>query len=182
MGGVKNLVLRDLDEADWATYRELRLAALQESPQSFVGTYAEESEQDEDAWRVRISGAHRFVAESKGTTLGIVGLGRPSDAGTDAGAGEIFDLWVAPESRAVHVARELVATAREKATDEGLTHLFFWVVPENVPALAFATSVGFHPTSRRRPTTEDGEDEVALVLSLLDDPTSVENPATPWLP
>ena len=35
--------VRDLTETDWPIYRKLRLAALQESPGAFVGTYADES-------------------------------------------------------------------------------------------------------------------------------------------
>lgn len=179
---MKSVRIRDLDGSDWAVYRELRLAALQESPQAFVGTYSDEREHDEASWRDRIRRAHRFVAESEGAALGVVGLGDhgPDDEGAEAG--EIFDLWVAPEARAVRVARALVATACKTASEEGRTHLYFWVVPENVPALAFATNIGFHPTSQRRPTTENGEDEVALVLTLLDDPTSIQNPVMPWLP
>lgn len=173
--------IRDLEASDWAVYRDLRLSALQESPEAFVGTYRDELQRDESAWRERIRRAHRFVAESDGTPLGIVGLGDDEDD-ADTTAGEIFDLWVAPEARAVRVARALVAEACKTAAREGRTHVYFWVVPDNVPALAFATSLGFHPTSRRRPTVEGGDDEVALKLALRRDPTSIDNPSIPWLP
>lgn len=37
--------------ADGAAFKELRLAALQESPGSFGSTYAEERDRPEDWWR-----------------------------------------------------------------------------------------------------------------------------------
>ena len=184
---MESVEIRDLDDSDWAVYRELRLSALQESPDAFVGSYRDERQHDEASWRERIRRAHRFVAESHGTALGVVGLGdhdlgQDEAGGQDPESAEIFDLWVAPEARALSVARALVATACRTAAAEGRERVYFWVVPDNVPALAFATSLGFHPTSRRRPTVEGGDDEVALVLTLRDDPTIVNNPSTPWLP
>jgi hypothetical protein len=39
--------VRVLHEDDWPDYRDVRLAALQESPQAFLATYAEEATQPE---------------------------------------------------------------------------------------------------------------------------------------
>lgn len=167
--------VRDLTESDWPTYRELRLAALQESPGAFVGTYADESQQNDEFWRNRIGQAHRFVAERETAPVGVVGLGAHGDDPED---GEVFDLWVTPDARASRVAMTLVATAARQAADEGRTRLFFWVLSESAPAIAFAGNFGFRPTSQRRPTTEDSEDEVAMVLSLAADPHSTPHP---WL-
>lgn len=174
-----DMEIRDLAESDWETYRELRLAALKDSPDSFAGTYEDESVQPDDFWRARIRRAHRFVAERDGRTLGVVGLGKFADDTTDREAGEIFDLWVKPDERASRIAVALVVRAAQEAAVTGRKRLFFWVVPDNVPAVAFATSFGFHPTSARRLVTPDGEDEVALVMSLSEDPTSVKNPFIP---
>lgn len=168
--------VRDLTETDWPIYRKLRLAALQESPGAFVGTYADESQRDDEFWLNRIRQAHRFVAERDAAPVGVVGLGAHGDDPED---GEVFDLWVAPDSRAAHVAVALVMAAARQAADEGRTRLFFWVLSESAPAIAFAGNFGFRPTSKRRPTTENSEDEVAMVLSLSADPRS---PANPWLP
>lgn len=57
------------------------------------------------------------------------------------------------------------------------------LVSDNGPAVAFASTIGFLPTSERRPTTDpdDAEDvaEVAMVLALAADPRSVKNPQLP---
>ena len=59
--------MRVLDEGDWAEYRDVRLAALKESPEAFVATYEEESALDEEAWRERMRRSRRLVAASGGT-------------------------------------------------------------------------------------------------------------------
>lgn len=174
-----DIEIRDLAESDWETYRELRLAALNDSSDSFAGTYEDESIEPEEFWRARIRRAHRFVAERDGETLGVVGLGNFADDTTDREAGEVFDLWVKPNERASRIAASLVVRATQVAAANGRKRLFFWVVPDNVPAVAFATSFGFRPTSARRLVRPKGEDEVALVLSLSEDPTSVKNPLIP---
>jgi ribosomal protein S18 acetylase RimI-like enzyme len=171
-----DITIRDLAESDWPTYRALRLAALLESPDAFVGTYADESQKGGEFWRNRIGQAHRFVAEVDSTPVGVVGLGAHGDDPKD---GEVFDLWVAPSARQAHVAMTLVAAAARQAAHEGRTSLFFWVLSDSAPAIAFASNYGFRPTSQRRPSTEDGEDEVAMVLSLAADPHAAPNP---WIP
>ena len=44
---VGEIVVRALGADDWAAYREVRLAALTESPESFSATLAEEAALDE---------------------------------------------------------------------------------------------------------------------------------------
>lgn len=173
---MSDITVRDLTESDWPTYRELRLAALQDSPAAFLGSYDVESHKEEEFWRDRIRTAHRFVAERDSKPVGVVGLGAHGD---DAKDGEVFDLWVAPEARALHVAIALVTAAATQSAKEGRTRLFFWAFSDSAPAIAFASNFGFRPTSLRRPTNENGEDEVAMVLSLSADPHSVINP---WIP
>ena len=40
---MSDISVRVLQEDDWHAYREVRLAALQESPEAFLATYAEEA-------------------------------------------------------------------------------------------------------------------------------------------
>ena len=50
---MSEISVRELTEDQWETYRRVRLAALEESPQAFVATYAEEQAYDEAFWRKR---------------------------------------------------------------------------------------------------------------------------------
>jgi ribosomal protein S18 acetylase RimI-like enzyme len=169
-----------LSQADWQVVRDLRLEALRDSPESFVASYDEESQQDEQFWRERLRRARWFVGERGGDAVGVVGLGLHDQ---DPQAGEVFGLWVAPQARRSRVASVLVRQAAEQAFAEGRRRLFYWVASDSGPAVAFASVFGFRPTSQRRLTAAGnavgGVEEVAMVLGLEPDPTSVVNPQVP---
>ncbi len=120
------------------------------------------------------------MAEREGTTAGLVGLGIHDKDPQD---GEIFGLWVPPQARRSRVGWGLVRAAAEEAVAEGRRRLYFWVGSDNGPAVAFASAFGFRPTSERRlaraANEGNGAGEVAMVLPLAPDPTSVVNPQLP---
>jgi ribosomal protein S18 acetylase RimI-like enzyme len=165
--------VRVLDEGDWAEYRDVRLAALKESPEAFVATHEEESALDEEAWRERMRRSRRLVAASGGHVVGVVSIGRAEPE--EDNAGELFGLWVTPAERGSGVAWQLVEAGAEQARADGRSHLAYWVGTENGAAVAFASSFGFRPTDTRRPmrvtSEQDGEEEIAMVLPLAADRT-----------
>lgn len=167
---MSHISVRLLGAEDWETYRDVRLAALQDSPDAFVATYDEESQQNEQYWRDRVGREPRLLAERDGQAQGIVGVGQYAE---DPEVGELFGLWVRPEARGTGIARQLVQAGADQARADGRIQLYYWVGTENGRAVAFASSFGFRPTSRRRPmrvaNEEDGEYEAALVLPLVGD-------------
>ena len=176
--GMSEIAIRVLGEEDWRRYRDVRLAALEESPQAFTASYAEESGQDENYWRERMRRSWRFLAEESGRATGVVSLVRSDD---DHGVGEIFGLYVTPEARNTGTSWRLVQAAADRAKEEGFRQVHYWVGTENARAIAFAANFGFRPSGDRRATRrvdneEFGDQEVAMVLSLLADPGSVPNP------
>ncbi len=175
------LSIRWLSENDWQDFRAVRLAALQEAPDAFGSTFAEESERDEAQWRAEMQRAQRMVAERGGTVVGTMSVGEVAD---DPEAVDLFGLWVAPEARNTGVSWRLVEAAAQQATEDGRSRMYYWVSTENGRAIAFATNFGFRPTGQRRAATvadeEFGDQEVALVLSLGSDP-GVPNPTVPKL-
>ena len=170
------LTVRVLDEEDWHIYREVRLAALEESPSVFGDTYDQEAAADQAHWRSQVTAARHVVAESDGSPCGVVSV---RDFPQEPGSRELFELWVEPTARATGVAGRLVDTAATLAAGEGATQLYSWAGTENGPAIGFATGFGFRISSRRRPATIGdhalGDTEVALVLPLEDDPHIVPN-------
>ena len=68
------IAVRVLDESGWSLYREARLRALEESPDSFTATLADEADRDEQFWRDRMTRSSRLLAERE-TTIGIASLG-----------------------------------------------------------------------------------------------------------
>ena len=171
--------VRLLAEEDWELFRSVRLAALAESPESFVATHDEEVALDEDYWRQRMTRSHRFVAEQDGEVIGVVSVGPHGD---DPQSGDLFGLWVAPEHRSAGVSSRLVKAAAQRAVEDGRERLFYWVSTENGRGIAFASNVGFRVSSERRPALkaheEFGDQEIAMVLSLESDPFAVPNPTS----
>ena len=170
------LTVRVLDERDWPIYREIRLAALQESPGVFGDRYDAEAAADQTYWRSQLAAARRIVAESDGSPCGVVAV-RSFDQ--EPGSVELFGLWVDPTARSTGVAGRLVDTAATLAAVEGATQMYYWAGTENGPAIGFATGFGFRITSHRRPATSGddalGDTEIALALALEDDPHIVPN-------
>ena len=76
---MSDITVRVLDEPDWQLYRTVRLSALEESPDSFTATLAEEAERDEQFWRDRMTRAHRLLAERDQLPQGILSLGPNPD-------------------------------------------------------------------------------------------------------
>ena len=164
---MSEISVRPLGEEDWQRYRDTRLTALRESPEAFVATADEESGFGEDVWRSRMTRSARLLAERDGEPVGIVSVGRSSD--DNPNTSELFGLWVSPEARGSGVATALVRAGAHLARDEGKTQLAYWVGTDNGRAVAFASGFGFRPTAERRPMrvkSEDGEDEIAMVLAL----------------
>lgn len=159
--------VRVLDEADWQTYRDMRLAALQESPEAFAATYATEKGYGEELWRERMHRAVRLVASAGGQDVGIVSIGQAHPDFEDAA--ELFGLWVHPDQRGGPFAKDLFIEAATEAARRGSRQLVYWVSTENGRAVAFASGRGFRPTEQRRPMggdNPDNEEEVAMILSL----------------
>lgn len=167
--------VRALGEEDWQQYRDIRLAALQQAPEAFVATRAQEEAFDEQMWRERLRRSRRLVAQRDGSPLGVVSLGQAEEP--DDHTGELFGLWVAPEARGTGVAWKLVEAGADQARQDGRSQLGYWVGTDNGRAVAFASSFGFRPTDTRRPmrvTNEaDGAEEMAMVLPLGVDPGTV---------
>ena len=165
-----DITVRELTEEEWDQYRSVRLAALQESPGAFVASYDEEADYDEEFWRLRMRRSQRLLAECDGEPVGIASVG---EVDTDDGSqGELFGLWVSPALRGKGIATQLVSAGAKNASEQGHSHLYYWVGTDNGRAVAFASGFGFRPTDKRRPvrveSEEDGDEEIAMVLPLAD--------------
>lgn len=165
------ITVRVLEEGSWQDYRDVRLAALRESPEAFLATYAEEAMQPEQYWRHCMVRADRLLAESDGAPLGVASVDLDEEAADSA---SVRDLWVTPDARNTGVASRLVQAAADQATKRGCTKLYYWVGTENGRAIGFASNAGFRVTSHRRTVhtenKEFGNQEIAFVLSLANDP------------
>jgi ribosomal protein S18 acetylase RimI-like enzyme len=168
MGAMTDVTVHLLDEADWQTYRRLRLASLEADPDAFAAGLTEEREYDEDLWRARMRRSRRLRARRGEDDAGVASVGQArDDEGIFEGVAELFGMWVRPEMRGTGVAWQLVTAAAEQARRDGYRQLRLWVSTDNGRAIGFYSSYGFRPADERRPMVTDASvEEVAMVLPL----------------
>jgi ribosomal protein S18 acetylase RimI-like enzyme len=157
-----------LDEADWQTYRRIRLKSLESDPEAFAATVAEEQGYDEELWRARMNRSRRLLAQRGDDDAGVASVGQARDAdGIEEGIAELFGMWVRPELRGTGIAWHLVMAAAAQAHRDGFRQLRLWVSTDNGRAIGFYSSYGFRPADERRPmVTDDSVEEIAMVLPL----------------
>lgn len=138
--------------------RDIRLAALQESPTAFGSTYEAEASRADDQWIERAqrgaAGVDRvtFFAFVNDEIVGLVGGFRPDSAGPTV---DLVSMWTAPRARRLGVGRALVTAVLQWATEASATTVHLWVTRGNEPALRLYESMGFRPTGESQPLPSD---------------------------
>ena len=94
-----DVTVRRLGLDDWRTYRDIRLAMLQESPEAFGSRYADAVDFDEQTWRGRLTSCEHHLAELDGRPVGSAGLGWQD------GEAHLIGMWVDPACRRQHYLR-----------------------------------------------------------------------------
>lgn len=155
------VAVRRLGPDDWATQRELRLAALADSPSAFITTLDEARRYPEQVWRDRIENSPHFVAYVDGEPAGMA-VGYVHD-----GEANVVGVWVAPPARGSGAIEALLDAASEWAADAGLDRLVLWVVDTNERARRAYERYGFSATGRTQPVPgRPGEIELEMVRRL----------------
>ena len=134
-----------LREDDWTVWRDIRLAALADSPAAFAAAIKDEQTIQEDRWREMVRNAAIFVATAEGQAVGVV-AGLYRDAVSERGLGA---MWVSPRWRGQGVAGMLVTAVVAWSQSEGATRVGLWVSDDNARARRFYEHQGFRMTGRR---------------------------------
>jgi len=135
-----------LRPTEWQLLRELRLAALRDTPKAFGQTYEDAAGQSDAEWRATAQAATKgdrrawFVGrdEDSGQPVGIVQARRrpPDDC-------LLFSMWVAPSARRGGAGRALIQAVDHWGRAWGATRVVLWVIAGNEPAMRFYDRVGF---------------------------------------
>ena len=164
------MVVRRARAGEWEALREIRLAALADSPDAFGSTLAEEHDADEARWRGWITGegwagaVATFIADGSGPLLGMATGYRPDDRPT---TGWLFAMWVRPERRGEGLGRRLVAAVEEWAAALDIDQLLLHVTDGNDGAVRFYASCGFVGTSDAPEPLREGSDRMTQTMRLL---------------
>ena len=139
------LVVERVTATSWRTYRDVRLAALIDSPRAFWATYAEAAERTDDEWRERCATTGpTWLALDHGRPVGTVGLWHAPEQPADEVV--LVGMWVATVARGTGAATRLVGAAITHAAASGRRRVVLDVAHENTRARAFYVRMGFRPT------------------------------------
>jgi ribosomal protein S18 acetylase RimI-like enzyme len=143
------MMIRFLDSGDLAAYRNLRLAALQESPTAFGSSYSEEADLPLTEFAARLRPPNKpdngilgaFVDD--GRLVGVLGFARERGV-KRAHIASIWGMYVSPEFRGqgfgAALVDEAIAHARRLGTVRQIT---LTVTANNAAAASLYRSRGF---------------------------------------
>jgi ribosomal protein S18 acetylase RimI-like enzyme len=161
------VTIRLLTAPEWDVLRDVRLAALYESPDSFLSLYQEERQYGSRWWKAAVRRDTWMVCTSdEGATQALLGATRaidipPSDR-------YLSYLWVAPSARGRGIGTRLVTQMLTHLRDGGVPRVWLWVFDGNEAAHRLYRKIGFQSTGVRKQLEQDPfRAEERLLLDLL---------------
>jgi RimJ/RimL family protein N-acetyltransferase len=143
-------------------YRNVRLAALGESPDAFSSKLEDAVVRTEESWHTQADegarGADRaiFLAIDDGA-VGLAALYRNERFDHTT---ELIQMWISPEWRSRGLSQELLSSALSWAWTNGYRTIRAEVMPDNLRALRFYEKFGF----RRAAGEAASNSEAGIVL------------------
>jgi GNAT superfamily N-acetyltransferase len=158
---VRAVAVRRLLPDDWATQRDLRLAALADAPSAFITTLVEARDYPEQLWRDRIDDNPHFVVDIDGVPSGMAVVL------VHEGQAHLVGVWVRPGARGSGAIEALLDRASSWAAGQGHRDISLFVVDSNLRAERAYARYGFRRTGRTQPVPGRPEEtEVEMVRSL----------------
>jgi GNAT superfamily N-acetyltransferase len=140
------LKVRRIESVEALPLREIRLAALADSPSAFRTTHAEMVDRPMAFWADRVisnstgDDSAVFIAETGGTWIGMVAAHRPESLQPLV---ELVSMWVSASGRRTGAGRALVEAVTTWASDIGFPAVELWVIADNTTATGFYRACGF---------------------------------------
>ena len=138
-------MIRRIEAADWDVLRDVRLRALQEDPDAFLATHAQESRFSDEQWQGRAAqtDAASFIVLGTESTEGLVTGFVDEDPETVF----LVSMWVAPALRGDGTAGRLVAHVVDWARERGAKRVSLSVEGHNLRAAQLYERCGFTETN-----------------------------------
>ena len=134
---------------EWPLLRDMRLAALRDSPHAFLASYQVEKAFDEPRWRAEFDRGDWTVSVEENEPAAIVGCtwetGKPDDERY------LEYVWVAPGWRNKGVARNMLTVVLDRLRTAGVRTAYLWVLDGNDAAVRLYKRVGFVSSDQRQP-------------------------------
>jgi ribosomal protein S18 acetylase RimI-like enzyme len=137
--------VRPVRPEEWQALRDLRLEALQDSPDAFWTRLADALERGEDHWRAAAA-PPCHVADDEGRLVGMVSAFPDDD---DPRLTHLIAIYVSPAARRRGLGGALVETQLAWARRAGYEHVALMVNAANRDAVALYERLGFRESGRR---------------------------------
>jgi GNAT superfamily N-acetyltransferase len=144
------VLVRETTAEEWKVLRDIRLEALQDAPEAFGSTYADQAALEEADWRRAISRGGTFLAyvreENTAKPAGLVSgdLEHPNTV-------QLMSMWVRPQARGDGVGEALIDAVINWAKARNAASVHLWVIETNKYARMLYDRCGFSPTGERQP-------------------------------
>jgi ribosomal protein S18 acetylase RimI-like enzyme len=152
------LEVRRVRADDWRALRDVRLAALADTPTAFGTTHAAALERPDDWWvdwceRSARSDDQAMVLGWDGSVpVGMAGVFRTEDE-----TWMVISMWVDPAARGRGIARALLDAVVAFARERNATDIVLGVTDGNDPARALYESYGFVDNGESEPLVSHPE-------------------------
>jgi RimJ/RimL family protein N-acetyltransferase len=143
-GIIRDMAPHVMDEGEWVILRDMRLAALRESPRAFLSSYSKESAYEEQEWRAEFGRGEWTIEVRNDKAIALVGATREQDTPSDECYLEY--MWVRPGFRRHGVATDLIRNVLRRLLNRGFATIWLWVLDGNEPARRFYEKCGFTST------------------------------------
>ncbi|MFW0755268.1 GNAT family N-acetyltransferase [Pseudomonas sp. H11T01] len=133
--------IRSTQAKDWMLLKQVRLAALLDTPTAFGVSYQIAADYSDEQWKERASsaaGSKFWLAINEDKTVGMIG-----SAVSQANRYNLIGMWVEPAARGSGVATQLVEAVKSHAIEHGHDCVFLDVSPDNARASYFYLNQGF---------------------------------------
>jgi GNAT superfamily N-acetyltransferase len=149
-----NVAIRAVRADEWRRVRDIRLRSLEDAPDAFGSTIADERSLPDRAWIERtersalVGDSAAYIAETPAGWIGFVMARVEAEDRTRSG---LFGLWVDPAARAAGVGMALTEAVITWAREQGARTLALWVVASNSAAIRIYRRAGFEETGNTMP-------------------------------
>ncbi|MGN6753714.1 MAG: GNAT family N-acetyltransferase [Intrasporangium sp.] len=159
------ILVARVDPGDWQRLRDVRLAALADSPEMFGSSVARERAFDETEWRKRAARPATFLASRGAGDVGMAGVYEFE------GSWLVMGMWLAPAARGTGAVDALIHACESVAQDAGATTIALAVMEDNARGRSAYLRLGYQFTGERE-HVRDGRDELFMTKTLASSPPS----------
>lgn len=141
--------VRMTEATDWLLLKQVRLAALSNTPTAFGVSYETAAKYTDEQWQERASakaGPEFWLAFINGKPVGMIGGGI-----SQTHRYNLIGMWVEPRVRGSGIASGLVEVVKYRALQRGHGRVFLDVSPDNERAANFYLKHGFIFTDEYEP-------------------------------